>query len=145
MRCTMTADQYLSGLYTLDDRIRRDIYRLDDLHDRAMSSGGSIRYDKDRVQTSTVNTAMDPVIDYVDAVAEIDRRLRGYASMRNNIISQIVGMHNHLHAVILYDIYVRDMSMRDTAREIGCGQRNIYNKYKDALNAFSDQYLTQTT
>lgn len=141
----MTASQYLSQLYTIDDRFAHDLAQLDELRDRAMSGGGAIRYDKDKVQTSATNNAMDPIIEYVDTEADVDRRLDGYVRLRSKIIAQILGMQDPLHAQILFDIFAINMDMHATAKDINYSYRHTYNLYEEALAAFAQQYLTQTT
>jgi hypothetical protein len=136
----MTVKQYLGQLHIINARIDEEIRQLGDLHDRALSSGGSVRYDKDKVQTSTENHTMDAIIRFMDAELIADRRFYGYVSARNKIINQINGMEDKTYSRILYDIYVIGMTMQQTADDIKSSRRQTFRSYKLALVSFEIQY-----
>ena len=136
----ISAEEYLRQLGNINAAINQDIRRLEEMRMNALSGGGAIRYDKDKVQGSAADTMGAAVISIVDLDARINQTIDRYVDAREKIIEQIRGLHNELYTKILYDIYVKGMNLRDTADDVGRSYNNVMNHRKMAVALFGETY-----
>ena len=114
----MTARRYLGQLQDIDEMIRQDLERLEEMkHD--LVSIGSTDYGRERVQSSPAGDRLCSdvarVISMNDAInAEIDR----FVDAREQIIREIRGLHSAKYNRVLYKVYVQFKSIRQAADEI---------------------------
>lgn len=136
----LSAREYLQQLGNINAAIGQDMRRLEELRAHALSGGGAIRYDTDKVQGTPEDRMSAEVIDIVDLDALIRRKAGRYVEAREHIIDQIRGMHCELYTRILYDVYVLGMGLKDTAADIGRSYNNTIEKHADALALFEKTY-----
>ena len=136
----ISAEEYLRQLGNINAAINQDIHRLEEMRTQALAGGGAIRYDKDRVQGSAADAMSAAVISIVDLDARINQTIDRYVDAREKIIEQIRGLHNELYTKILYDIYVRGMTLRGTAADVKRSYNNVMIHRKNAVKLFDETY-----
>ena len=136
----ISAEEYLRQLGNINAAINQDIHRLEEMRVMAMTGGGAIRYDKDRVQGSAADTMSAAVISIVDMDTRINQTIDRYVEAREKIIEQIRGLHNELYTQILYDIYVQGMTLKETAADVGRCTNNVIIHRKKAVALFGEKY-----
>ena len=136
----MNAKQYLGQLEALDARITNTEEHIADLKLKA-SGGGAIRYDKDRVQTSMTDSKLErDVVDYVALEQKHEELIRNYTQAKEKIIEQINGLDAPAHIKILFHVYVKYESLRQTSREISMCYASVKEKHNEALKDFEKKY-----
>ena len=129
------AEKYLLKIRNANSYMQEMIHKIEDLRYEA-SGAGAIRYDKDRVQTSSE----DMVCEAIAEAITIENRLYHYHN-------KLLEMREHTHNVIslwndnnarMIDIYyLNHGSMGDVAEHLGCSNRNVYFIKLKALDEFS--------
>lgn len=135
----ISAEEYLRQLGNINAAIDQDLKRLEEMRAYA-TGGGGIRYDKDRVQTSPVDTMSAAVIDIVDLESRIGQTIRRYVEARETIIEQIRGLHNEVYTRILYDVYVLGMTLKEAAADIGLHENTASRHKCAAVVLFGETY-----
>lgn len=136
----MNAKQYLGQLEALDARIRNTEEHISDLKLKA-SGGGSIRYDKDRVQTSLTDSKLErDVVDYVALEEVHSEMIRKYTNAKEKVIEQINDLDISAHIEILFKVYVQYKTLKESAHEMGRSERYVIDKHKEALIDFEKKY-----
>jgi DNA-directed RNA polymerase specialized sigma subunit len=135
----ISAEEYLRQLGNINAAIDQDIKRLEEMRARAIGGSG-IRYDKDRVQSSPVDSLSAAVISIVDLDSRINQTIDKYVEAKETIIEQIRGLHNEMYTRILYDVYVQGMTIKETAADIGRGHSIVTKHKSKALKEFEAAY-----
>ncbi len=136
----MTARRYLGQLQDIDEMIRQDLERLEEMkHD--LVSIGSTDYGRERVQSSPAGDRLCSdvarVISMNDAInAEIDR----FVDAREQIIREIRGLHSAIYNSVLYKVYVQFKIIRQAADEMKISYRYAVQIHNQALKAFGETY-----
>ena len=136
----MNARQYLEQLEAFDSRIVNCAEHIEDLKIMA-AGGGSIRYDKDRVQTSLTGSKLEKdVVDYVALEQKHKNLIEKYVKAKEKIIEQINGLDNAAHISILFNVYVQQKSLMQTSRDIKRSYAFVKEKHIEGLKAFEEKY-----
>lgn len=135
----LTAKKYLEQLEVIDTMINQDLERLDDMKTDARCTGG-IDYSKDRIQTSPQNVLEKRICNYVDYEKKLDVRIDQFVDVKEQIISEIRGLHVVNYINVLYKIYVQFKSIRQVSKEIKKSYAYTLELHKKALAAFEETY-----
>lgn len=136
----LSAREYLGQLEELDIKINQDLERLEEMKTDACNPGG-IDYSRDRVQTSISGDKLGgQVTRYVTLNEYINAEIDRFADAKEQIISEIRGMHHKHYINILYKIYVQFKSIREAAGEMKISYSYAVELHKKALKAFSETY-----
>lgn len=154
----MKAKEYLKKIQIADTIISAKMKEVDKLSTKVESlltiAAGvqAIRYDKDKVQSSTSNKIEDNMIRVGEATEELNRSIRElensinqYKRIRRRITTQIelmgVGEGNILYSEVLYRRYVLYMSFEQIAVDMGYSYQHILRLHGLALKKFQEMYL----
>lgn len=137
---TLSAREYLGQLQELDTNINQDLERLDDIKINACSTG-AIDYSAERVQTSPSGDSLcKAVTNYVDFNEQINREIDKFSDAKEQIISQIRGLHNARYSQVLFKVYVQFKSLKVASGEMGMSYQYVRNLHKKALTRFEETY-----
>ncbi len=136
----LTAKEYLGQLEGLDISIRQDLERLGEMKTDACCPGGT-DYSRDRVQAPISGDKLGSQVtryiafnDYINM--EIDR----FSDAREQIISEIRGLHEPHYMRLLFKVYVQFKSLKVAADEMGMSYQYVRNLHKKALAEFERAY-----
>lgn len=130
------ARRYLLQIRRLEEMIGQKQTQLAELEEMA-TSGGAIRYDKDKVVTQLrTDTLENRVIRYVDLTAEIQQNIRDYIFLKNSIINEIHQLEDVRYITILHDYYVDDRDMMEIALKLGYSYYHTVRLNREALEEF---------
>lgn len=136
---SLSARKYLEQLQEIDISINQELERLAEMKSGA-SCTGAIDYSKDRVQTSPVNALEKRVCNYVDFEERLNSHIEQFTDAKEQIITEIRGMHNRYYINILYKVYVQFKSIGQAADEMKLSYSYVAELHKRALKAFEDTY-----
>lgn len=136
----LSAREYLGQLEELDIKINQDLERLEEMKTDACNPGG-IDYSKDRVQTSISGDKLGgQVTRYVTLNEYINAEIDRFADAKEQIISEIRGLHDTHYIQLLFKVYVQFKSIREAAGEMKISYSYAVELHKKALKAFSETY-----
>ncbi len=136
----LTARQYLEQLQELDTVINQDLERLKEMKADATSTGG-IDYSRERVQTSTSGDKLcNDVTRYVTLDEEINAEIDRFVDAKNQIISEIRGLHVNNYIQVLFKVYVQFKSVRQAAKEMKKSYSYVIELHNKALALFEETY-----
>lgn len=139
-RKKLTAKQYLEQLEVLDTNISQNLERLAEMKTDARSTG-SIDYSKERVQTSTSpDKVCNDVSRYVDFDAQINAEIDRFVNAKNQIISEIRGLHVNNYIQVLFKVYVQFKSIKVAASEMKMSYPYVREVHRKALEMFEQTY-----
>lgn len=136
---SLSARKYLEQLQEIDININQEIERLAEMKS-SISCTGAIDYSKDRVQTSPVNALEKRVCNYVDFEERLNSHIDKFVDAKEQIISEIRGLHHKHYINILFKIYVQFKSIREAAGEMNLSYRYAIELHQKALKAFEDTH-----
>lgn len=136
----MNAREYLEQIQVIDVSISQDQELLDNMKLKA-SSGGAIRYDKDKVQTSIVGSQIETdVCRYVDFERKLTEKIDRFADVRELIVSQIQGLKQPNYMKVLFKVYVQYKFLKDAATEMNLSYSYTLTLHQKALKEFGKVY-----
>lgn len=132
----MSTRKYLSQVRAMEVRIRHKEIQLNELKEIA-TSGGAIRYDKDKV-ISTVRTDKleAQVVKYVDLENEIRADIQRYLETKNRIIAEIHSMTDSRYMDVLFKRYVEGKDIFQIADEVGYSYDWTRHLFLEAIDEF---------
>ncbi len=114
----MNAEDYLNQLQRMDMQIQHLTDQIEMLKTKATKVNHA--FEGDKVQGSR---ALDPmgeaVIAYVDKQRELEELVRKDLKIRGEIISMIESLQDHMQEAVIYDRYVKYMTISETAMDQG--------------------------
>lgn len=136
----LSARQYLGQLQELDININQDLERLTEMKINACNPSG-IDYSKDRVQTSISGDKLGSAVTrYVSFNTQINAEIKRFVDAKNQIISEIRGLHDRNYIQLLFKVYVQCKSLKVAADEMKMSYQYVRNIHKQALAAFESTY-----
>ena len=100
------------------------------------SGAGAIRYDKDRVQTSTQDYLAMAMDDIIKIESQIEEEKREIEQIRADAYSVVRKMENVEHRAVLEWYYLNGLSMANTAFQMNRSERSAYDLKEEAIKAF---------
>lgn len=137
----LSAREYLGQLEELDIKINQDLERLEEMKTDACSTG-AIDYSRDRVQTSVSGNKLGgQVTRYISFNEYINAEINRFADAKEQIISEIRGLHDTHYMQLLFKVYVQFKNLKVAADEMKMSYQYVRNIHKKALAAFESTYL----
>lgn len=137
---SLSARQYLEQLETLDTVINQNLERLEEMKLSATNIRG-IDYSKDRVETSVSGDKLgNDVTRYLTLNEQINAEIDRFVDAKEQIISEIRGLHTNNYVQVLYKVYVQYKSIRQTAKEMKRSYPYVLELHKKALVEFEKTY-----
>lgn len=137
---SLTARKYLEQLQELDINISQDLEMLKEMKTDACSPGG-LDYSKERVQTSHSGDSLGSTVSrYVFFEEEINTEIARFTNAKNQIISEIRGLHDKNYIRLLFKIYVQFKTLSQTSKEMNISYAYTLELHKKALSAFAQTY-----
>lgn len=132
----MTAKEFLNRIRTINILIDCKIEQVTRL--RVLLTGGAIRYDKEKVQSSVSN---DTMLNTVAKIIELEEQINAdidllvdYKSRARNLIEQL---SNDIEKIILYKRYFDNKTFEQISVECNYGWRHTCRLHGNALNSLS--------
>lgn len=129
------ADKYLLQIRNMDRELEELLLKIEFLRYKA-SGAGAIRYDKDRVMTSPSDMMCEAVTEAVALERKLSERHKQLLAMRQHV-EIIITAWNDKSGAFIESYYLSRRSMIDTAKYLGCSDRNVYFLKLKALDEFS--------
>jgi hypothetical protein len=138
----VNAQKYLQQIRVLDTKIRQKEEQIESLKLSA-DGAGAIRYDKDIVQVSKVDSKMESiVVQYVAIEEEVKKQKLHLEQMKQIIIDQIQELTDDRYINVLFKRYVQIKSYELIAVEMNYSFDYVKELHRDALEEFRLQHPT---
>lgn len=132
----MTAKEYLSKAYTIQQRIKRLQKQREELRSD-LYSVKSPSFDPNKVQTSIKGDKMAELVARVDELeSDIVDELNGLIEAKQDISDHIERLQNERYKQLLFDRYILCHKFERIAADRDKGIRWIYRMHGNALKAF---------
>lgn len=131
----MTVEELFESIPTLESMLNDKLDRQKMLEMSVM--GGSIRYDKEKVQTSLNGDKFGDILGYVvDMEKEIDE-LRRLLDERKSLCMGYIKQIDPLEGGVLASHFIYGLSYREIARRMGKSNTWVHDLKKRGLSAIS--------
>lgn len=138
----MTAKEYLKEIKKLDISIDQKQIEYETLKGSRTYVGG-MDYSAERVQTSPDGSGFTRISDHLaDMQREINDEIDQWHDMRHERIGQIQQLSKVEYVDILFRRYVQYQSLETIASELGFSYNYTCNLHGEALQAFTEKFLT---
>lgn len=128
----MTAKEYLSQAYRLDQRIDSKISQISSLNDLATKCTTTLS-DMPRNPNRGTSTMADAISKIVDLQAEINCDIDHLVDLKREIVSVIKAVENVEYQTILEKRYLCFMTWEQIAVDMGYNVRHLYRIHDEAL------------
>ena len=129
----MTAKEYLSQAYRLDQRIASKIEMVESLNELAMRCTTTIT-GMPRNPSKSTSPMADTVLKIIDLQDEINRDLESLVDLKREISLVIREVEYNEYRTILKKRYISNKSWPEIAVELGYNLRHLYRLHDAALN-----------
>ena len=136
----MDARAYLSQLGAL----REDIKRMEEMireTDEKLTSLGSMRYDRERVQATPENRLEKGVIGKAQQMEKLEKLYKKYLATFGKIVGQIDQMENATYRRALKLVYVDGLTIRRAAARMNYTEDWMYHLLSRARGDFQKRFL----
>lgn len=138
----MTAKEYLKEIKKIDVAIDQKQIEYETLKGSRTYVGG-MDYSAERVQTSPDGSGFTRISDRLaDMQKEINDEIDQWHDMRHERIRQIQALSKVEYVDILFRKYVQYQSLETIASELGFSYNYTCNLHGEALQAFTEKFLT---
>lgn len=138
----MTAKEYLKEIRKIDISIDQKQIEYETLKGSRTYVGG-MDYSAERVQTSPDGSGFTRISDRLaDMQKEINDEIDQWHDMRHERIRQIQQLSKVEYVDILFKRYVQYQSLETIASELGFSYNYTCNLHGEALQAFTEKFLT---
>lgn len=128
----MTAREYLSQAYRLDQRINSKLQQIDSL--RSLTQKVTQSFDNEAVsRTRNLKSMEDAIIRLVEAENELNRQIDDLIETKLRIGRLIDEVHNENYKLILEKRYLCFMNWNQIAEEMQYSRRWVQQKHERAL------------
>ena len=107
----MTVREYLGQIWEINERINKELRKLEDIKSRLYSSG--IDYSKPRVQTSPRDTMAHIYAEIDEQERYVTELIDKLADLKATVTEQINGIETPLCRYVLHQHYVNCINMTD--------------------------------
>ena len=135
----MTAKQYLKAMYYAQLSIRKKEEKIKELQELATTTG-AIRYDRDRVISSTPQSAgfENKAVRIVDMQRQLREEIADLADMYETGCRIINSLEDVTDNLILEMRYINHMKFSEIAVEMNYSVDAIYYRHRNALDRLKD-------
>lgn len=138
----MTAKEYLKEIRKIDISIDQKQIEYETLKGSRTYVGG-MDYSAERVQTSPDGSGFTRISDHLaDMQREINDEIDQWHDMRHERIGQMQQLSKVEYVDILFRRYVQYQSLETIASELGFSYNYTCNLHGEALQAFTEKFLT---
>lgn len=138
----MNAQKYLQQIKMLETKIKQKEEQIEYLKEAA-SGAGAIRYDKDKVQTSMMDSKLESlIIQYMTLEQEVQEQILHLEQVRHRIIGEIQELHDDRYINVLFKRYVEIKSYELIAVEMNYSFDYVKELHRDALEDFRLKHPT---
>jgi len=133
----MNAKEYMHNIRKVRRRIRSLREQIE--RDTVLSSGlSAIRYDRDRVQTSTVGDRMAEIVAKImETTNELEKEIHRFQLMEEDAISLLSNLKEEHERVLVYH-YLDGVDWQDVADMMGYHDKYIYDVKNKALEELDE-------
>lgn len=128
----MTAKEYLSKAYRLDQRINSKLEQVASLNELAMKATSTLS-DMPKNPSRTTSKMEDVICKIIDLQNEINKDIDELVDLKKNIVNIVKVVPNSEHQMVLELRYLCFKTWEEIAVEMGYSVRNIYNLHGAAL------------
>ena len=133
---------YLCQIKILDTKIKQKQEQYNQLYESAHSIG-AVRYDREPVQTSKTNDAIErSIIRYLELEEEIKDETLNFQKTKHKIINEIQELDDDRFINLLYKKYVEYKPMNMIAEEMCYSYDYVKELHRNSLKAFEDKHPT---
>lgn len=138
----MTAKEYLKEIRKIDISIDQKQIEFETLKENRTYVGG-MDYSAERVQTSPDGSGFTRLSDrIIDMQREINNEIDQWHDMRHERIGQIQQLTKVEYVDILFRRYVQYQSLETIASDLGFSYNYTCNLHGEALQEFTEKFLT---
>lgn len=125
----MTVREYLGQIWEINERINKELRKLEDIKSRLYSSG--IDYSKPRVQTSPRDTMAHIYAEIDEQERYVTELIDKLADLKATVTEQINGIETPLCRYVLHQHYVNCINMTDLSALSHINRTTLY-RIRDA-------------
>lgn len=138
----VNTQRYLCQIKILDTKIKQKQEQYNQLYE-STHSVGAVRYDREPVQTSRTNDAIErSIIRYLELEEEIKDETLNLQKTKHKIINEIQELDNDRFINLLYKKYVEYKPMNMIAEEMCYSYDYVKELHRNSLKAFEDKHPT---
>ena len=138
----VNTQRYLCQIKILDTKIKQKQEQYNQLYESAHSVG-AVRYDREPVQTSKTNDAIErSIIRYLELEEEIKDETLNFQKTKHKIINEIQELDDDRFINLLYKKYVEYKPMNMIAEEMCYSYDYVKELHRNSLKAFEDKHPT---
>lgn len=130
------AKMYLRRIKGLEYAVNDRTLQIKNL--RSLMGIKGMTYNDDRVQTSPDGQGFTRIADHI---ADIEAEIVELSKERQKIMKMIEDMPKQHHHKLLYNIFVKEMTLEQAAEDIPISYSWASHVYMNALDDFYDRYL----
>ena len=141
------AEWYLGGLARAKYGLERRQEQLDELY-REVIGVKAIRYDKELIDQTPVNTTEEKMAKYLDAARKMEGYIESYIQTKDRLLEQIDEMSNMCekngtkYSQMLYKVYAEEKNMSIVSREMSYSEQHAYRIKGEALDKFYELFMS---
>ncbi len=128
----MTAKEYLSKAYRLDQRINSKLEQVASLNELAMKASSTLS-DMPKNPSSSTSKMEDVICRIIDLQHEINKDIDKLIDLKVSIVNIVKAVPNSEYQMVLELRYLCFKTWEEIAVEMGYSVRNIYNLHGAAL------------
>lgn len=129
------ASSYLMSIRDIEKKLHNKRLELEALRYKA-SGAGAIRYDKDRVQTSSEDYLAKAMIDIIEIEKQIEKDEAAVEKKKGKAYGMVRLMTAPEQRILIEWYYLNGLSMQETAIKMSIAERTSYYLRDDALEEF---------
>lgn len=133
----MSAKEYLSQAYRLDQRIHSKLEQIAALNDLATKCTSTLTGMPGNPNHATSAMA-DTVTKIVDLQAEINRDIDRLVDLKREIVATVTAVENANYQTVLEKRYLCFLSWEQIAMDMRCSVDNVFKLHKKALEFVAD-------
>ena len=138
----VNTQRYLCQIKILDTKIKQKQEQYNQLYE-STHSVGAVRYDREPVQTSRTNDAIErSIIRYLELEEEIKDETLNLQKTKHKIINEIQELDDDRFINLLYKKYVEYKPMNMIAEEMCYSYDYVKELHRNSLKAFEDKHPT---
>jgi len=138
----VNTQRYLCQIKILDTKIKQKQEQYNQLYESAHSVG-AVRYEREPVQTSKTNDAIErSIIRYLELEEEIKDETLKFQKTKHKIINEIQELDDDRFINLLYKKYVEYKPMNMIAEEMCYSYDYVKELHRNSLKAFEDKHPT---
>ena len=138
----MTAKEYLSQAYRIDQRINSKLEQIQSLR-TLLTKAGLLHDDMPRNPNRDRSRMEETIVKIIDLEGEIDDEIDRLVSLKAEIMHVIQGVEDTECKELLEDRYLRMMTWDDIADDMCCSSRHVHRIHSRALGMISLKSVTK--